>query len=175
MRGVPHRIFPRTEGRVKTLFSSPFHRSTQQTLLSSILFAGLFHAVSTPARAEVQVTGVVDAVRLEARDASLEQVFGALCSVYNLRYRMGFSRTPLVLKDSINGIYQGPLWNVVSHLLQGYDFVIVTSAGNIDVKVYGASKLDDSYSGPPQSVCTRRTRVPSAHSFVYTRTTLPSQ
>lgn len=125
-----------------------------QTLVAPILFAALFQAVSTPSRAEILVTGAVNAVRLEARKASLEQVLDALGSLSELHYQ-----TSVAFSESITGNYNGSLREVVSRLLQGYNFVIIVSAGIVDVKVYGASNLPNL----TQSVCTRRTRIPVTH------------
>src|SRR5258707_10849517 len=67
------------------------------------------------ARAETHVTGMPEAVRLEANDATVDEALTALGAL-GLRYR-----SAVALDRRITGTYQGPLARVLSRLLPGYN------------------------------------------------------
>jgi hypothetical protein len=52
-------------------------------LVPAIVLAALLHAQSV--RAEVRIAGVADAVRVDARDAAIEEVLAALRQSFGLR------------------------------------------------------------------------------------------
>jgi hypothetical protein len=101
-------------------------------LIPAVLLAALFHAHSV--RAEARVTGQPDNVRVEARDSSVEEVLAALGASFGLRYRSTAS-----LGRRITGTYAGSLQRVVTRLLNGYDFVMKTDSGSVEVAVYGVA------------------------------------
>ena len=105
-------------------------------LMCSVLLATFLQALSMSARAEVQVTGGPDAMNVEARDASVEEVLIALKKAYRLQY--GSSAN---LSRSVSGTFAGSLQQVVSRMLslQGYDFIAETSTQGVIVAVYGKS------------------------------------
>jgi hypothetical protein len=86
-------------------------------------------AAVSSARAEIRVTGVAEAVRLEADDATVDEALTALGAL-GLRYR-----SAVALDRRISGTYEGPLARVISRLLQGYNFVVQTSSGSIQATV----------------------------------------
>ena len=104
--------------------------------MSSILLAIFVQALSIGARAEVQVTGEPDAIQVEAKEASVEELLAALRKAYGLRYWSSAN-----LSRSVSGTYAGSLQQVVSRmlLLQGYDFIAETSAQGTVVAVYDKS------------------------------------
>jgi hypothetical protein len=102
-------------------------------LVPAILLAALFPAPSV--RADARITGEPDAVRVEARDAPVEEVMAALGASFGLRYRSTAS-----LSRRITGTYEGSLQRVVPRLLDGYDFVMKSSSGGVEVMVYGVVK-----------------------------------
>jgi hypothetical protein len=104
--------------------------------MCSVLLATFLQALSMSARAEVQVTGGPDAMNVEARDASVEEVLIALKKAYRLQY--GSSAN---LSRSVSGTFAGSLQQVVSRMLslQGYDFIAETSTQGVIVAVYGKS------------------------------------
>ena len=90
-------------------------------------------AASTPARAEFQIEGGPENVRLEASQASMEEVFSALSAVY------GIEITAAAVPDqTVTGIYAGALPRVISQLLGRYDFVLSVSPEKIDIAFLGA-------------------------------------
>jgi hypothetical protein len=97
--------------------------------LAAVLAACMFVA-PPPVRAEPSVAGAPAAIRLEANDASLEEILLALQASFNLRYR-----TLAVLDGPVSGSYRGPLARVAAQLLERYDFVMKVSAQSVDISV----------------------------------------
>ena len=117
---------------MRSLFRTPKPR----VLMASILLAIFVHALSISARAEVQVTGESDAIQVEAKEASVEELLTALRKAYGLQYWSSAN-----LSRSVSGTYAGSLQQVVSRvlLLHGYDFIAETSAHGTIVGVYDKS------------------------------------
>jgi len=65
---------------------SLFRTPRPRILMSSMLLAILGQALSISARAEVQVTGEPDAIQVEAKEASVEELLTALRKAYGLQY-----------------------------------------------------------------------------------------
>jgi hypothetical protein len=104
-------------------------------LFHLIRFAVLCALIAAPtlARAEFQIEGGPTNVRLEATQASMEEVFSAFSAVY------GVDITATTLPDqTITGVYTGSLQRVVSQLLGRYDFVLSVSPEKIDISFLGA-------------------------------------
>ena len=101
-------------------------------LVTAILLAALCHAQSV--RAEARISGAPDAVRVEADDASVDEVMAALGASFDLRYR-----SPVSLTRRVTGTYEGSLQNVVARLLDGYNFVLRTGSEGVEAWVYGSA------------------------------------
>jgi len=99
------------------------------TVLAAIAPAVLPRAAS----AEVVVTGRPDAVSLEAREASVEEVLSALKRSFGVQYRI-----KIPSPRRVNGTYSGSLDRVVHRVLEGHDFVLKTGPEGLDVLVTGA-------------------------------------
>lgn len=82
------------------------------------------------AHAEVRLQGGIEAVRLQAHDASVEDVLAALHERFGLLYR-----SKSALGRHITATFEGPLSRVVSHVLEGYDFVIKKNGTSLEVIV----------------------------------------
>jgi hypothetical protein len=80
--------------------------------------------------AEVRVDGRREAVHLEVRDASLEEVLAALHDRFNLSYR-----SDDVLQAQTSGVFDGPLPRVAARLLAGYDYAMKVTPQGIEVLV----------------------------------------
>ena len=93
--------------------------------------------LSNPACAGVRAAGSADAATVEVRDASLEEILSALGERFALQHR---SAVPL--ERRLTGTYEGPLQRVVRHLLDGYDFVVKSSFGMLEVSILGAAGRD---------------------------------
>jgi len=71
------------------------------------------------AHAGVSVRGMADSVRIEAQNASIEEVLQTLRDSYALTYT---SKVPL--QKQVSGVYEGPLSRVVGLLLKDMNFVL---------------------------------------------------
>jgi hypothetical protein len=108
----------------------PVHHAILAGLVLSILAAG----VVRPALGAARVEGGVDAIRVEARDATLAEVFAALSARVGLRFRLSTATD-----QRVDGRFQGPLQRVVARLLAGRDYVARYSKGAVEILVLGPS------------------------------------
>jgi hypothetical protein len=86
----------------------------------------------TPVLAEIGVTGSSEAVTIEARDTSVRDVLTALSRTFSMDYQ-----SSVELDKRPYGTYVGPLSQVVTRILKGYNFVLKTDNGRIFVTVVG--------------------------------------
>ena len=82
------------------------------------------------AHSQVLVDGKPDAVHIEARDVSVQEVLDALQVKFHLHYR-----TSDVLDTRMTGTFNGPLRRVAARILDGYDFAMKITPQGIDVLV----------------------------------------
>jgi hypothetical protein len=144
------------------LTSSRFYNPRPEALILLALFIILIQALLGRAYAEVIVTGEPNAIAIEAREASVEELLSALSETYDLHYTVSAG-----LDVPISGSYAGPLPQVLARVLQRYDFAIETSANGVSVAVYGASgshekrfDLSGGVSGPSNSFPSTHVVVP---------------
>lgn len=97
---------------------------------SLIVASTVLVGVGGPVSAEVRVDGKREAVHLEARDASLQEVLAALHDRFDLRYR-----SEDALQAPTTGVFDGPLLRVAARLLDGYDYAMKVTPQGIDVLV----------------------------------------
>jgi hypothetical protein len=97
----------------------------------SISIVGAFLALfqSHPVWAEIRLQGAAEDIRLEAHDATIEEILAALHQRYDLRYR------GTTLNRRITATYEGSLRKILLHVLDGYDYVIGPMGSNIEVIV----------------------------------------
>jgi hypothetical protein len=100
----------------------------------AILAFGLLSTVPTFARAETHISGKPDALRMVAQNATLQEVFAALNASFGLQYR-----TSTDLNRSVSGSYNGTLREVITRLLDGYDFFVRKLGDDFEVVVVGFS------------------------------------
>jgi hypothetical protein len=93
---------------------------------------GRLRRAPTPVLAEIQVDGSADAITIEARDTSVEDILAALSRAFDMDYRSSID-----LDKRLYGTYVGPLSRVVTRILQGYNFVLKNNNGSISVTVVG--------------------------------------
>jgi hypothetical protein len=84
------------------------------------------------------VDGQPEAVHIEALDVPLREVFDALQTKFNLRYRTGD-----MLDTRLTGTFNGPLPRVAARILVGYDFAMKITPQGIDVLVLGQNQPAD--------------------------------
>jgi hypothetical protein len=104
---------------------SLFRAPRPRVLMASVLLTMFMQALSMSARAEIQITGGSDAIKVEAKEVSLEVLLIALNKAFGLQYRSSAN-----LSRSVSGTFTGSLQQVVSRVLlvEGYNFVSETSA-----------------------------------------------
>jgi hypothetical protein len=127
----------------------------------------------TSAMAGAKVSGSPEAVSLQAQNSSIAEIFEALGHDFNIYYR-----SSIELQNHITGNYEGSLRHVMTRILEGYNFVVKTSPGQIEVIVLGKDGLVKSIqptiatSGPipeatPRVPITRKPdAVPAADHYV---------
>ena len=94
--------------------------------------AALAYGFATPASAEVQVEADLTALRVTTRGDTLSDVLSAFGSPFHVKYR-----TAVPLNAEINGAYSGSFSQVVSRLLDGYNYVIRKDQDLTEIIVFG--------------------------------------
>jgi hypothetical protein len=87
-------------------------------------------AFVTPMRAhsEILLEGSAAAVRLHATQVPIGEILAALRNEYGLRYRASID-----LGRPVTGTFSGSLQQVVIRVLDGYDYVVKTSANSVEI------------------------------------------
>src|SRR5260370_18111495 len=99
---------------------------------AAILLGAALAIAPTPVLAEMQVRGSPDGVRIEARDARVEEILAALSRAFGMHYQLSSK-----LDKRLTGTYVGSLRRVVTRILDGYNFILKTDNGSIVVTVLG--------------------------------------
>lgn len=113
---------------------APRRVPTGQIMTATAVLADLIASSSTGTLAAARVEGKPDAVRVEASDSTVAEVLSALGAAFDLRYR-----TSAPLDRPLTLVYKGPLRQLLARVLDGYNFVVKTSSGEIEVVVLGAA------------------------------------
>ena len=121
--------------------SSPGIGSRIVFLAIGILCFGFAQSV----HAEVRVSGAADAVVIETRGATLEEVLRALQGSVKFRYH-----STGALDGNVSGTYSGPLRRVIARLLENYNYVVRSSPNELQIEILGSSKHAQA-SAPPQA------------------------
>jgi hypothetical protein len=110
-------------------WSSAFMRRSRHALG---LGAALICGVATSARAEVHVEGSPLAVRITTSQDAIADVLSAVATTFNVRYR-----TAIPLDAAASATYSGSFGQVISRLLDGYNYVIKTDLETTEIVVFG--------------------------------------
>ena len=108
---------------------SSFGRIGIRTILMMIAFV-LTSAIPTPTRSETQIAGVSGALSVDAHDTTLQAVIAKLGATFGFQLR-----TSADLSRPVEGSYRGSLREVITRLLDGYDFFIHRSGDVTEVVV----------------------------------------
>lgn len=81
---------------------------------------------------QVHVQGSVQNIRLDAHDATVEDMLAALHSRFDLQFH------GTALNGRVTATYVGSLRKIVKRVLDGYDYVIKTKGNHTEVIVVGA-------------------------------------
>jgi hypothetical protein len=110
----------------------------------------------TPGLAEIQVRGSPDAVTIKARDTSVEDVLAALSRAFGVHYQLSVN-----LDKRLSGTYEGSLPQVLTRILQGYNFILKTDNRSIVVTVVGAPNSLAANISPPGLSASGAPRAPA--------------
>jgi hypothetical protein len=99
------------------------------TGLAAAIIVGI--SLLQPAAAEVRISGRPDALRIEAQNATVDEVLRALQVSYKFRFQSS---------RALSGTYTGSLPRIVTRLLEGYDHVMRRSAGSVQVSIISADR-----------------------------------
>jgi hypothetical protein len=92
-------------------------------------------ATPTAALADAQVRGGPEAVTIEARNTSVEEILKALSGTFDVHYRSSAN-----LQMQVTGNYEGSLQRVMKRILEGYSYFVKTADGRIDLTVLDAPR-----------------------------------
>jgi hypothetical protein len=108
------------------------YRLATNYLVAACLLAFVFASSSAAVGAGLRVTGDVNAIRVEASESKISEIFSALGQQYNLQYR-----TSIPFDATITGTYSGSLRQVLPRVLDGYTYVIKKTETSTGVLVNG--------------------------------------
>jgi hypothetical protein len=119
-----------------TLIASPI-RGGAPTLTSraAIMLGVALTAAPTAALADAQVRGSPEAVTIEARNTSVEEILKALSGTFDVHYRSSAN-----LQMRVTGNYEGSLQRVMKRILDGYSYFVKSGDGRIDLTVLDAPR-----------------------------------
>lgn len=99
--------------------------------LSAVL-AGALAIAPVSVLAAARVSGDPQAVRIEAQNTSIGEILSALGHEFNMQYNSSAN-----LEKQLSGTYQGSLQRVLTRVLEGYNFIVRTKDGRVEVTVLG--------------------------------------
>src|SRR5260370_39521342 len=103
------------------------------TSRAAIMLGVALTAAPTAAVADAQVRGSPEAVTIEARNTSVEEILKALSGTFDVHYRSSAN-----LQMRVTGNYEGSLHRVMKRILDGYSYFVKTGDGRIDLTVLDA-------------------------------------
>ena len=96
------------------------------------LWVALMCGLAAPVRAEVHVEGSPAAVRVTTSRDAISDVLSAFTATFNVRYR-----SAIPLDAAANATYSGSFGQVISRLLDGYNYVIKKDQETTEIVVFG--------------------------------------
>jgi hypothetical protein len=109
----------------------------------AVLLGAALTVAPVPVLAETQVSGTPKAVRIEARDAPLEEILAALNRAFGVHYQLSVN-----LDKRLTGTYEGFLPQVLARILNGYRFGLYKDNGAMAVIVAGPPQLMPTTAAP---------------------------
>jgi hypothetical protein len=92
----------------------------------------------------LRVQGDPKAVRVDARQTTIADVLGGLATAFDIRYR-----SSIALNEARTGTYSGPLRQVISRVLDGYNYVIQYRDSKLNIIIVG--KVGEQAAAAPQA------------------------
>jgi hypothetical protein len=112
----------------------------------AVLLGAALAVAPAPVLAEIQVSGTPKIVRIEGRDAPLEEILAALNRAFGVHYQLSVN-----LDKRLTGTYEGSLPQVLARILNGYKFGMYTDNGTMAVTVSGTANAPGASPGRPGS------------------------
>lgn len=100
--------------------------------LLGLATAFMISDLATAARAEVHVEGSPAAVHVTTSQDAVSDVLSAIAAAFNVRYR-----TAIPLDATANVTYSGSVGQVISRLLDGYNYVVKTDQTSTEIVIFG--------------------------------------
>jgi hypothetical protein len=113
--------------------------------------------------ADVQVRGNPGAVSVVAQDASIEEILLNLSSAFDVKLRSSAN-----LEKQLTGTYRGSLQQVLTRVLDGYNFILKSEKGGAVITVLGSGKAVDMLGASPASGSAKRRADAAAESAALT-------
>jgi hypothetical protein len=98
------------------------------------MFGVALLSAPTSVLAQARVRGSPEAVSVEAKNTSVEDILAALSNAFGVHYRSSAK-----LQKRLTATYEGSLHKVTKRILEGYDFILKTGDGGMEVIVLGSS------------------------------------
>jgi hypothetical protein len=108
---------------------------TNAIVTATALLVGLALVVPITATAAPEISGTPEAVSVDAQHSSLKEILSGLHQRFDVQFQSTAN-----LDAPLTGTYQGPLRQVLARLLAGYNFIIITKQGEIEVTVLGKAQ-----------------------------------
>jgi hypothetical protein len=119
-----------------TLLALPIRcGSPTHTASAAIALGVALAAAPSAALADAQVRGSPEAVTVEAKNTSVEEVLKALSGAFDVHYHSSVN-----LQTRLTGNYEGSLQRVMKRVLDGYSYFVKIGDGRIDVTVLDAPR-----------------------------------
>jgi hypothetical protein len=111
----------------------------------------------TSVLADVHVAGSPEAVSIDAQNTSLKEILAALGNAFDVHYQSSAN-----LEKQFTGTYEGSLQRVVMRVLEGYNVVVKTSNGRIEITVLGTRNASAMAGASPASTASKAAPIPPA-------------
>ena len=108
-------------------------------------FTGVVAPLPEDADGSLRVQGNADAVQVEIHQASITKVLSVFASTFNFRYR-----SSIALDGLLNNTYAGSLRQVLSSMLNGYNYTIKYENSQLDLVIFGR-RGEQAVVAPPPS------------------------
>jgi hypothetical protein len=119
-----------------TLIALPIRCGSPTLKASAAIALGVaLAAAPSAALADAQVRGSPEAVTVEAKNTSVEEVLKALSGAFDVHYRSSVN-----LQTRFTGNYEGSLQKVMKRVLDGYSYFVKIADGRIDLTVLDAPR-----------------------------------
>jgi hypothetical protein len=117
--------------------------SPAHTASAAIALGVALAAAPSAALAAAQVRGSPEALTVEAKNTSVEEVLKALSGAFGVHYRSSVN-----LQTPVTGNYEGSLQRVMKRVLEGYSYFVKIGDGRIDLTVLDAPRTAPSTVAP---------------------------